>query len=66
VHKGRPWKDEAAPIIRAVLASHGMVPRRHISQGVKMFDTMNARAETIGELRSLSSAWRKTHLCAVR
>lgn len=67
------WKDYAAPIIRAdetgrrsgVVATYGMVPRRHIPEGVKVFDTMNARAETIGERRSFSSAWRKTQLCAV-
>jgi putative SOS response-associated peptidase YedK len=67
------WKDYAAPIIRAgddgrrvgQLATYGMVPRKCIPPGVKVFDTMNARAESIGEKRSFSSAWRKTQLCAV-
>jgi putative SOS response-associated peptidase YedK len=67
------WKDYLAPIVRAggdgqrelCLASYGMVPRRHIPPGVKVFDTMNARAESIGEKRSFSPAWRKTQLCAV-
>jgi putative SOS response-associated peptidase YedK len=67
------WKDYAAPIIRAGadgrrvgrLATYGMVPRKCIPPGVKVFDTMNARAESIGEKRSFSSAWRKTQLCAV-
>lgn len=67
------WKDYPAPIIRAdvhggreaCLATYGMVPRKHIPPGVKVFDTMNARAETIGERRSYSGAWRKAQLCAV-
>ena len=67
------WKDYPAPIIRAgpngvreaLLASYGMVPRKHIPPGVKVFDTMNARAETIGERRSFSGAWRKAQLCVV-
>lgn len=67
------WKDYPAPIIRATahgareacLATYGMVPRKHIPAGVKVFDTMNARAESIGEKRSFSGAWRKAQLCAV-
>jgi putative SOS response-associated peptidase YedK len=67
------WKDYQAPIVKASpegkrelhLASYGMVPRRFIPQGVKVFDTMNARAETIGEKRSFAPAWRKLQLCAV-
>jgi putative SOS response-associated peptidase YedK len=67
------WKDYEAPIVRAgadgrrelVLASYGMVPRRHILPGVKVFDTMNARAESLGEKRSFAPAWHRTQLCAV-
>jgi len=67
------WKDYAAPILRAApglaphaaLASYGMVPRRHIPPGVKPFDTMNARAESLGERRSFAPAWRRLQLCAV-
>jgi putative SOS response-associated peptidase YedK len=67
------WKDYQAPILRArndgqrelCLASYGMVPRHHIPPGVKVFDTMNARAETIGEKRSFAPAWRNAQLCAV-
>jgi putative SOS response-associated peptidase YedK len=67
------WKDYVAPIIKAApgggrelcLASYGMVPRRHIPPGVKVFDTMNARAESIAEKRSFAPAWRKAQLCAV-
>src|SRR5205085_11033410 len=67
------WKDYLAPIVKSGadgerelrLASYGMVPRRHIPPGVKVFDTMNARAESIGEKRSFAPAWRKAQLCAV-
>jgi putative SOS response-associated peptidase YedK len=67
------WKDYAAPILRAgpdgrpeaCLASYGMVPRRRIAPQVKPFDTMNARAESLGERRSFAPAWRALQLCAV-
>jgi len=67
------WKDYEAPIVRAgadgrrelCLASYGMVPRRHIPPGVKVFDTMNARAESIADKRSFAPAWHRTQLCAV-
>ncbi len=72
-----PWRDEVykdypAPIIRRVdgepraeLATFGIVPRKHIPAGVKVFDTMNARAETVGEKRSFSGAWKKQQLCLI-
>ena len=71
--KMETWKDYQAPIVRAgpegrrigELASYGMVPRKHIPPGVKVFDTMNARAETLGQLRSFSKAWRQAQLCLV-
>lgn len=67
------WKDYQAPILKSGLdgerelrlASYGMIPRQHIPPGVKVFDTMNARAESIGEKRSFAPAWRKSQLCAV-
>jgi putative SOS response-associated peptidase YedK len=67
------WKDYEAPIVRAApgggrelrLASYGMVPRRHIPPGVKVFDTMNARAESIAEKRSFARAWHRAQLCTV-
>ena len=71
------WKDYQAPILRAgtgaggrgarelCLASYGMVPRRHIPAGVKPFDTMNARAESLAEKRSFAPSWRRGQLCAV-
>jgi putative SOS response-associated peptidase YedK len=72
-----PWRDEVykdypAPIIRRVdgaeradVATFGIVPRKHIPEGVKPFDTMNGRSETVGEKRSFSSAWKKQQLCLV-
>lgn len=42
-----------------------MVPRKHIPAGVKVFDTMNARAESLGEKRSFSGAWKRLQLCLV-
>jgi putative SOS response-associated peptidase YedK len=70
---GETWKDYQAPIVRAgargertlQLASYGLVPRRQIAPGVKVFDTMNARAESLGEKRSFAPSWRRAQLCAV-
>jgi putative SOS response-associated peptidase YedK len=42
-----------------------MVPRKRIPPHVRPYDTMNARAETIGEKRSFSSAWKKLQLCLI-
>jgi putative SOS response-associated peptidase YedK len=73
----RPWRDEVykdypAPIIRraegeerADVATFGMVPRKHIPPGVRVFDTMNARTETVGEKRSFSGAWKRQQLCLI-
>ncbi|MBF8179142.1 SOS response-associated peptidase family protein [Herminiimonas contaminans] len=62
--KPETWKDYAAPIVRrsaggqreGLLATYGMVPRKRIPVGVRPFDTMNARSETVGQLRSFSGA----------
>lgn len=67
------YQDYAAPIIRhapngereALLASYGMVPKRRIPAGVKKYSTMNARAETVGQLRSYTKSWREGKLCLV-
>ena len=72
------WPDEAyqdylSPIIlptvsgarSAVLAAFSLVPKQHIALGVKRYATMNARAETVGQLRSYSGAWKKSQLCLV-
>jgi putative SOS response-associated peptidase YedK len=66
------YKDYTAPIVRRVNdafttdpATFGIVPRKHIPDGVKVFDTMNARAESIGQKRSFRSAWTKLQLCLI-
>jgi putative SOS response-associated peptidase YedK len=71
-HRPEIYKDYFAPIFRrsvetfeTVPASFGIVPRRHIPPGVKVFDTMNARSESIAEKRSFSGAWRNLQLCLI-
>lgn len=66
------YKDYAAPILRLSegaratdSATFAMVPQKHIPSGVKKFDTMNARVETIGEKRSFSGAWKKLQVCLI-
>lgn len=72
------WPDEAyqdylAPVIRAghagnreaLVAAYSMVPKRHIPPGVKRYSTLNARAETVGRLRSYAPAWKAGQLCLV-
>jgi putative SOS response-associated peptidase YedK len=70
--KAEIYKDYGAPIFRRTVdglvtdaATFGMVPRRKIPPGVKVFDTMNARAESIGEKRSFSAAWNRLQLCLI-
>ncbi|BEU28103.1 SOS response-associated peptidase family protein [Paraburkholderia sp. 22B1P] len=71
-YKGEIYKDYYAPIFRrggdaleTVPASFGIVPRRHIPPGVKVFDTMNARSETVDQKRSFSGAWKNLQLCLI-
>jgi putative SOS response-associated peptidase YedK len=66
------YKDYAAPIFRREAggfstdpATFGMVPRKRIPPGVKVFDTMNARTESVGEKRSFSGAWNRLQLCLI-
>ncbi|KQV79935.1 hypothetical protein ASD15_18215 [Massilia sp. Root351] len=71
--KPETWKDYGAPVVRrnssghreGMLATYGMVPRHRIPAGVRPFDTMNARSETVGQLRSFSGAWKRNQLCLV-
>ncbi|WP_229212429.1 MULTISPECIES: SOS response-associated peptidase [unclassified Duganella] len=71
--KDNTFKDYAAPIVRraadggreGLLASYGMVPQDRIPKGVKKYDTMNARSETLAERRSFSRAWKQQQLCLV-
>ncbi|MBV8666310.1 MAG: SOS response-associated peptidase family protein [Burkholderiaceae bacterium] len=75
---GNEWPDDvyqdySAPILcagrdgprEARMASYGMVPKRHIPPDVKRFTTMNARAESIGQLRSYAPSWQAGRLCLV-
>ena len=71
-YKTETWQDYLAPIIRhhrgereALLASYSMIPKSKMPLGVKRFSTMNARAETIGQLRTYAKPWREANLCLV-
>lgn len=71
-YKREIYKDYAAPIFRRGAdgystdpATFGIVPRRHIPAGVKVFDTMNARSESVGDWRSFSGAWKRLQLCLI-
>lgn len=67
------WQDYQAPFIthdelrrrRAQLGTYSMIPKNKMAPGVKRFSTMNARAETIGELTSYAKAWRAAQLCLI-
>lgn len=67
------YQDYLAPLIRhngnggreSLVGSYGMIPKQHLPPGVKRFSTMNARAETVGQLRSFSGAWKRSDLCLV-
>lgn len=71
--KSETWQDYAAPIIRAnadgerelLIASFGMIPKKHSSKELKKYTTMNARAETIGQLRSYKKEWKDCQFCLV-
>jgi putative SOS response-associated peptidase YedK len=70
---GETYQDYAAPIILpaedggriAVAASYGMLPKSQLPPGARHFSTMNARSETVGQLRSYASAWRHHQRCLV-
>jgi putative SOS response-associated peptidase YedK len=71
-YRSEIYKDYVAPIFtrgeegwRTDAASFGMIPRKRIPPQVKPYDTMNARAESIGEKRSFSGAWSRLQLCLI-
>ena len=71
-YKPEIYKDYFAPVFRrggesfeTVPAPFGIVPRRHIPPGVKVFDTMNARSESVEQKRSFSTAWKNLQLCLI-
>ncbi len=67
------YRDYVAPIIRrgvnggreSLLGTFGMVPRKRIPEHVRDYDTINARSETIGKLRSFAKPWAAGQLCLV-
>ena len=63
-YKPEIYKDYAAPIFRRIngdystdAATFRTVPRKFIPHGVKAFDTMNARSESVEQKTSFRSAW---------
>lgn len=71
------WRDELyqdyrGPIIvhdvhgrrRLVVASYGFIPQSQLAPGQRM-TTMNARSETVADLRSYRGAWHNCRLCLV-
>jgi len=68
--KAETWQDYAAPIIvggqngrRALVGIYSIIPKKFMLVWVKRYTTMNARAETIGTLRSYAAAWRQCQFC---
>lgn len=74
---GEDWRDEVyqdyvGPIIvhddagnrKGLTGNYGFIPKRYVPPGQRL-TTMNARAETIGHLRTYKSAWAKSQLCLV-
>ena len=71
--KAETWQDYSAPFIihdqnhrrEVLVGSYSMIPKAKIPTGVKRFSTMNARAETIDQLRSYAKPWREGMRCLV-
>ena len=67
------YQDYLAPIIRldnmgareTLVASFGIIPKAHLPDTAKHFSTMNARSETVGQLRSFSAAWKSGQLALI-
>lgn len=67
------WQDYDAPFIthdhlrqrRVQVGKYSMVPKSKMPPGVKRFSTMNARAETIDQLRSFAQAWKHGQRCLI-
>jgi putative SOS response-associated peptidase YedK len=66
------YRDYLGPIIihndagerQGLAGNYSMVPKRHMRPG-ETFSTMNARAETIGQLRNYKPYWTAGNLCLV-
>lgn len=69
---GELYRDYLGPIIigdergrrRGLLASFGLVPKAKMPPG-RHFDTMNARDDTVGQLRNYRPFWLRGQLCLV-
>lgn len=67
------WQDYDAPFIthdhlrqrRVQVGKYSMVPKSKMPPGVKRFSTMNARAETIDQLRSFAQPWKLGQRCLI-
>jgi putative SOS response-associated peptidase YedK len=72
-YRTEAYKDYLAPIIvageggarRAEVANYSMVPKAHLPPDAKKYSTMNARSETVGQLRSYAGPWKAGQLCLV-
>lgn len=71
--KTETWQDYAAPFIRhdqehrrqTLVGTYSMIPKAKMPPGVKRYSTMNARAETIHQLRSYAKPWQEGLRCLV-
>jgi len=68
---GEVWQDYAAPILvsgkqsrKALIANYGFLPKKKLPPDAR-YSTMNARAETIGQLKSYRQAWLHSQRCLV-
>ncbi|MGO4280668.1 SOS response-associated peptidase family protein [Cupriavidus sp. RAF20_2] len=66
------WPDTLAPIVTSsdagrtcALASFSMVPKGKIPPGTRYFPTANARAETVGTLKSFARFWKAGQLALI-
>lgn len=67
------WQDYDAPFIthdhlrqrRVHVGKYSMIPKSKMPPGVKRFSTMNARAETIDQLRSFAQPWKQHQRCLI-
>lgn len=66
------YQDYAAPFIvhdnqgnrKGLVGSYGFIPKRHMPLGQRL-TTLNARSETVGQLRTYKKAWTTSKLCLV-
>ena len=71
--KNEIWQDYSAPFIRhneaqkreILVGAYSMIPKSKMAADAKRFSTMNARAETIDQLRSYAQPWKEGMRCLV-